>query len=403
MARFDGHRRGRLCSIFLTRIALNRVQPPFIITYWLGPPAAETTLARYREIADCGFNVALTFGESVALNRKVLDLCRATGLKTWVGDMRINTPPDTPFFAETLDAVIRDYGRHPATAGYYLGDEQHVSVFPRLGAINQYLRKHDPRRLPYFNTFPIHSGQGYHGTRTYEEHVARLIREVKPALFSWDHYALLKDGEGPEYFSNLEIVRRQCVKAGLPFMQVILATAHGHYREVSEIDLRWQVFTSLAYGCRGFSWFTYWAPPRWAGAFISADGKRTRLYDQARKLHRRVWALAPTLVRLKSVGVFHTHPLPPSTTAVTAAGLLRGVEGKNLLIGRFRDPSQRDFLFVVNRSFQDPVTASLRLSHGIRRAAEVGQANGRLSPMRVWAHKLEVPLEPGEGRLVCVT
>ena len=31
---------------------------PFIISYWVGPPKSETTLERYKEIAECGFNVA---------------------------------------------------------------------------------------------------------------------------------------------------------------------------------------------------------------------------------------------------------------------------------------------------------------------------------------------------------
>lgn len=31
--------------------------PPFIISYWCGPPKSETTLARYKEIANCGSGV----------------------------------------------------------------------------------------------------------------------------------------------------------------------------------------------------------------------------------------------------------------------------------------------------------------------------------------------------------
>lgn len=377
--------------------------PPFIITYWVGPTAKETTLARYQEIADCGFNVAQTFGESVSLNRKVLDLCQTTGLKAWIGDLRLNTPPDTPFFAETLNDVIRDYSHYPSLAGYYLCDEPHASLFPRLNAINRHLLKHDPRHLPYINLFPVYTGPALLGTRAYEEYVTRFIRAVKPALVSWDHYALLENGERKDYFLNLEIVRRQCLKAGLPFMQIILATPHGDCREVSGMDLRWQVFTSLAYGCRGISWFTYWTPPHWKDGIISADGKRTRLYEMVRKLHRRVWALVPTLVRLKSIGVFHTRPLPPFTTAVPPTGPLRRVDGNNLVIGRFWDPVRRDFLFVVNRSFHEPVTACLKFVRGIRRAAEVRQADGQPVPLRVKSQRLEVPLEPGEGRLLYVS
>ena len=58
-----------------------RVQfdPPFIISYWGGPPKEEMTLARYKEIADCGFNVAFPTGGDVS--SKHLDLCREAGIK----------------------------------------------------------------------------------------------------------------------------------------------------------------------------------------------------------------------------------------------------------------------------------------------------------------------------------
>ncbi len=68
---------------------------PFIISYWCGPPKSETTLARYKEIADCGFNVAFPAIDMLwspsdkageAHNHKYLDLCKQVGIKALVWD-----------------------------------------------------------------------------------------------------------------------------------------------------------------------------------------------------------------------------------------------------------------------------------------------------------------------------
>lgn len=65
-------------------------------------------------------------------------------------------------------------------------------------------------------------------------------------------------GDRPEYFENLEIIRRQALRVGVPFWNVILATPHFSYRDPSPADMRWQAYTTLAYGGKGLAYFTYW-------------------------------------------------------------------------------------------------------------------------------------------------
>ena len=71
----------------LAKAPAAKVEVPFIISYWWGVPVAETTLERYQEIADCGFNVAFPacdiWGDEKMdgsptndlNNRKFLDMC----------------------------------------------------------------------------------------------------------------------------------------------------------------------------------------------------------------------------------------------------------------------------------------------------------------------------------------
>src|SRR5262249_49725941 len=146
----------------------------------------------------------------------------------------------------------------PALYGYYLDDEPAQKAFPKLGAINQHLLKKDPDHPPYACLFPNYCPAHRLGSRDYDDHVTNFIETVRPALLSWDHYALKRDGLRSTYFANLELVRNKCLKANVPYAQTILSVPHFTYRDPNEADMRWQVYTSLCYGCKGILYYLYW-------------------------------------------------------------------------------------------------------------------------------------------------
>ena len=384
--------------------------PDFIISYWCGPPAAETTLERYREIADCGFNVAMPPGERTVdreTNRKILDACKTVGLKALIYDNRMpirrkRVTANSPAFEKALDAIVADYSEHPALAGYYIVDEPSAGLFPALAKVNRYLLKKDPRHLPYINLYPNYAGPRRLGTGSYREHVSRFIATVKPKLVSWDHY-LQMAGNETLYFRNLEVVRQESKKAKLPFIQIVLSLPHRNYRNPSEADLRWQVYTSLAYGARGIMYFTYWTIPlrRVRGpAIIGPDGKRDAKYEWVRRINTRLKALAPTLTRIESTGVYATAPLPPGTRGLAAGAPVKQAEGGPMLIGCFRGRKEETYILVVNRSFKDKITARLTMAANRVSACEISQETGKpLKAVTLKGKPLEVPLEPGDGRL----
>ncbi|MCC6445049.1 MAG: hypothetical protein IT210_16525 [Armatimonadetes bacterium] len=403
--------KGMMIMLLLSATAAQaapKINSSFMISFWCAPPRSETTLERYKEIADCGFNVVLPPCDATDLetNRKILDYCKTLGLKAIIADSRIMArQPQDPVFAANLDAVIGDYAGHPALAGYFLTDEPNAGAFPHLGEVSRYLLEKDPDHLPYINLFPNYANKAQLGTKTYEEHVARYIGIVRPPVVSWDHYALFESGERDIYFDNLEIVRRQCLKAGLPFVQIILAIPHGPYRNPDEADFRWQVYTTLAYGAKGVLYFTYWTPhdPAWnfRNAIISEDGKRTEHYEMVRAVNRKVQALAPLLMKLDSAGVYHTDPLPPGTRGLDDQSPVRQAEGGPMVIGWLRDRAQRDYLLIVNRSFKETLNASLSLKGQVKEIYEISQQTGRPRKLTGYSgkEKFKAALPPGEGKL----
>jgi hypothetical protein len=390
---------------------------PFIISYWCGPPKEETNLERIKEIAECGFTVAQApdlweppSEEQVKFNLKFLDLCQQAGIKAFIfdgnvwkdGDWGLTNPADIPKIEKNLDGMIANYSQHPALMGFVLGDEMGYGSHPRLALLTQYLLKNDPTHLPYYNNLPSYAAGN---PRSYEREVAAYLKTVKPALFSWDAYWQLSRGDDENYYwENLEMVRRQCLKAKTPFNQIIVSLKHMGYRECREADLRWQVWTSLAYGSRGIQYFTYCHVPVMtegdAPGLLTKDFKRDVKWFQVQKINHRIAKLGPTLVKLTSTGVYNTEPLPIGTTPLLPEAPVKKIEGGDMVIGCFTNAAGKVYILPVNRSRMDRRTFTLTLDGKAASAAEISQDTGELlaaAPLK--DNVLEVELTAGEGRL----
>ncbi len=395
------------------------VDAPFMITYWCGPSKKDTTLERYKELADCGFNVAFAAIDNLwekaskeqdDHNKKVLDLCQQVGMKAFIWDGNLAgigkwdeapKPEDIPQIEKTLDGMIARYSSHPAFLGFILGDEMGAAVHPKLGYVTQYLLKKDPKHVPYYNELPNYAST----PKRHERETAAFLKTVKPAFYSWDAYwQMFEGGDERYYWDNLEVVRRLCLKAKTPYTQIIVSIEHMGYRACSEGDLRWQVWTSLAYGTRGITYFTYCHVPgmAWGDApgFLDKQGNRSFNWINGQKINRRIGKLGPTLVKLTSTGVYNTDPLPIGTIPLLPEAPVKKIEGGSMVVGCFKDPAGKVYILPVNRNMRDAVTFKLTLDDKTVSTSEVSQETGELLAAAPLKDKvLEVKLEAGEGRL----
>jgi hypothetical protein len=357
-------------------------RPSFLLAGWFGPPSSMLSDDRVAEMAECGFNVVpppydLADAET---GRRFLDLCAAHGVQGMLVDPRVRITAQGDLTAG-LAAVDADFGAHPALYGYVLDDEPPLSRFAGLAELSDAVRARWPGVLPLVCLLPNFAVEVQLGTATYEEHVARYLDTVRPPFFLFDHYATLTDGERPEFFPNLEIVRRECQSRGVPWGMALNTVEHMHYREQSEGDIRWQAFSAIAYGAVGLVYYTYWSPPQgfeppweYGDALIARDGARTPRYDFVRRLNADVAALSPRLAGATSRGVHHLGDVPAGVTAPDES-LSLGIESDGpLLVGTF-DSATGAFAVVVNR---DP-----RQAHDMK--------TDRLGPRR---------LEPGDAVVI---
>ena len=75
-------------------------------------------------------------------------------------------------------------------------------------------------------------------------------------------------------------------------------------------ELRYLIYTTLAYGGQGISYYVYCHPGH-TGGIALADGTPTPLYHALTSLNREFAAIAKELQPLRSLAVYHAGMSPP--------------------------------------------------------------------------------------------
>ncbi|MBM3499226.1 MAG: hypothetical protein FJX74_11215 [Armatimonadetes bacterium] len=371
-------------------------QDRFAIGFWVDPPADDRMEERYREVAEANFTLFLGANASRTPEtmQRCLELCEQYGMGAllWTGGL----PPE-------------QLPEGPACWGYALRDEPNAKDFPALRESVDALRKARPGKLAYINLFPNYANQQQLGTETYDEHVSRFVEEVDVDVLSMDHYPVMKpSGNSREsYGANLEVMRKYSQQRGIPFWNFFNTMPYGPHFDPTEADLRWQVFTSLAYGAKGVLYFCYWTPeggefPK-GGAIIGVDGRKTRHYEQAKRINAAVKALGPTLMQLTCAGVHRVKPEDdPAALPADLPIAKLDYEHRDFLLGVFTHADGRRAVLLNNYSNHYTSWPTVEFDVDATQVTEVSQETGAEAPVlddSPAMEGLQVSLDAGQGRL----
>ena len=349
------------------------LEPPdpksFAIMAWGDAPSDAAQLRGMRE---AGLNIA------GFCRAEDLDKIRDAGLACFVSDPRIAgydwqaLPPDSEIRSR-IGALAHQIGSNRAAIGFFLRDEPHAALMPGLARVAKIARDAMPGMWPYVNLFPYRVSAERLGTDTYDKYVRMLVDTIGQPFLSYDNYSLV-GGEMLDYFyTNLEIVRRLSIETKTPFWNCILANAHFNYMDPSDATFHLQVYATLAYGGRGIQYFTYFAPDvgNYRLAAIDQFGNRTATWERLRRINLEIAALAPTILKLRSTGVFHYPDVPEQGKPLAASRLVRGIEmtqrfvrppaAGRFLVGEFEVGQGRPFLMIVNRDLNNSFQFRLHL------------------------------------------
>lgn len=372
-------------------------QDRFAIGFWVDPPADENMARYYHDIAAANFTLVIGgFGATTPETvRQQLKLCEKYNLRAVVA--RAGLPPT-------------ELPESPACWGYMIRDEPGAADFPALRTAVDEIRAARPGRFGYINLFPNYAPARALGTATYDEHVRRFADEVDTDVLSMDHYPMMQPGADSReaYCANLEVMRRESVRKGVPHWNFFNTMPFGPHFDPTEHSIRWQMMTSLAYGSKGLLYFCYWTPrggefPK-GGAIITAEGRKTRHYDQAKRLNAAVKAMGPTLMQLTSTGVVRVKPDEDKAEALqqTPFRLLDGGPHGDYLVGLFRHADGRRAVMLTNYDYLYTSWPTVEFDVALDSVREVCQETGREIPVlddSPAMDGLQLSLDAGGGRL----
>lgn len=363
------------------------IQDRFAIGLWVAPPQDDRADARYAELAEANFS--LVIGGSGA---QAIELSEKHGLNV------LTCLPEGP---------IAQWPDSPACWGYLLRDEPGVADFPALRARVDEIRAAHPGKLAYINLFPTYASEQQLGAPSYEEHVRRFVEEVRPDVLSFDHYPMMTpDADGRAgYCDNLAIVRKYALQAGIPFWNFFNIMPFGPHFDPTEAQVRWQIYASLAYGAKGVLYFCYYTPagaefPK-GGAIIARDDRRTRHYEEAKRINAALKNLGPVLMELTSTQVRRLPRGGDFGPLLTGCPISEITEG-DFLIGEFTHQDGRRAVLLVNYDMAYSVWPTVSFDAEPGSVMEVGPANGEIEPVRDDSPDLEglqLSLDSGQGRL----
>ena len=368
----------------------------FPVMAWNHAPNDPAVLQKMRE---CGLTVA------GFVTPATLDACHAAGLKGIVSDNRCGgydwTKVDGRIALSNITSLVAEVGKHPAVYGYYLRDEPPATFFPGLAIVASHLQRLAPDKWAYINLFPNYAEPWQIATANYEEYLEKFVATCKPTVLSYDHYALMDNGTlTGKYFQNLEQMRATALKHKLPFWNIVLAVGHFNFREPNAADLRFEVYSTLAYGGKGLAYFCYFAPQvgNYRGAPIDQFGNETMSWQWMQNVNLQVAKLAPILLQLDSNDVYHFSDVPAGCHAPGDTTLVKGSGDVDFMCGDFTHKDGSRYVMMVNKN----VTKSRVCSPQWRTAPKSVQKISPYTGQPITFEGEQVWTAPGAGVLLKV-
>jgi hypothetical protein len=313
-----------------------------------------------------------------------------------------------------LKALVATGGLSPeklpestAVWGYTVIDEPSAKLVPELRKTVEGIRKARPGRLAYINLFPNWTPAESLGAESYDEYIRRFVEEVGVDVLSMDHYpAMNPDADTRDnYCANLDVMRKFSLKQGIPFWNFFIVMPFLDRYDPTEAQLRWQIFSSLAYGAKGVLYFCYWTPPGdWflkGGAIITAEGRKTRHYEQAKRINTNLKNLGPTLMKLTSTDVRRVKPGEDAGVLLKGTPI-KALTGSDYLVGVLKHADGRRAVLLNNYNFAYTAWPTVEFDVPVGQVREVSQETGKEIPVEDDSPAmkgLQVSLDSGEGRL----
>lgn len=306
-------------------------------------------------------------------------------------------------FGEKEKAHLKDFvqtiqAHFPETfRGVLLTDEPPYSALDRIKKIMDYLHSDEIAKIkPEIDMFasmhPIYAPMNllhkdytdpkYRGLRydkhrliayqSYMEKTAEVVGEI-----NFDHYPLIYERQlTPGFYLNLEMAAEHGKKTNCPVAVTLQSCRYVQflnektlktllvYRTPHYEDMRWQVYSALAFGVRRIGYYTFWthysSPRTQPGAMVVFDPseekgyRKTEIYDAVQQVNQEVLKFDHIFLRFQWQGCRVIRTSRDRNIHMVKGGYEGGILGevtaiRDLLVGCMKNPEDdREGFWIVN-------------------------------------------------------
>ncbi|HWR13562.1 MAG TPA: hypothetical protein VN577_01945 [Terriglobales bacterium] len=340
---------------------------------------------------------------------KMLETCGRLNLHCILFDSRLSgsdwtKPFDGDQFRKNLPVVLKEIGNPKGLYGIHIKDEPPERDFAELAKAVAAVKELAPGKWPYINLFP---GKG----AKYDQYLENFAQVSHPTALSYDRYSLYEpNGSGTLdnlFWENLAQVRSAALKHKLPFWNIVLSSPHWAYRELSPADLRIQVWSSLAYGVNGISYYKFISKElpilgaddlgNWRGGPLDQFEQKTPTWDWLRDLNREIQNIAPVFQSLRTDDVYHIGgEIPAENHGPSETSLVKSMPKGEVVVGDFTAKDGTRYALIVNKSLTHSIHCNPEYTSKPISVSYVSARTGKVTPYNpkyFW-------LAPGQGVLL---
>ena len=223
----------------------------------------------------------------------------------------------------------------PAFWGFDFYDEPNTNVFPALANLSRQVGAAFPSKVRFINLLPNYADPVTQlMAKNYTNYVSKFVTSMVaggagPDILCMDHYPFFEYPAGSNltssvagYRANLGVLRAESLRAGIPFWNFFNNVGWSTHSDPTEAQMRWQVFTSLAYGAKGVLYYCYNSEPCGRGGVLHDKGQPNHLqkgrhYADATRINSVLKVFGKYLVTATSTAVYRVQPAGSQDTGYT--------------------------------------------------------------------------------------
>lgn len=391
---------------------------------WVTPPKGKITDDNYKVMSEMGINFVNGFGYNESTDDEissVLDYCEKYKMKFMLNQLTMEKNIKSYESSDKKETLISDamnalkpYASHPAYAGQLFIDEPGVPMFNSIKPFVSEYKKLYPSKQSYINLFPTYATGGI-GASSYEEYIDSWLELMQPEFLSYDSYPLVDYdpastgyyAELSDYYYNLDLLRNKTREKGIPLWSFISAgtikniQGEPNRRVPSREDLRWTVFSNLAFGVKGIQYFCYWTPTQdnFGDMIIGRNGQPTERYGFAKEVNEEFGIYGKYLLNSNADGVILNDERRGGyeiySSSLNSFGRITEVSGNLALIGCFTDQTDgTKSVLITPTTPRDSTTVTLSISG---KTAMEAYINGKKTSLAPEAGKVTLTVVAGDA------